>query len=170
MSLGAAALIHTRSEFSQLICSAARVKIRRAPSAHRPVAAIDLMARQVVQCSHAPQAIGPYSQAIRSGQLLFVSGQIPLDPDTGELVGGGIEDQTRRVMQNVQAILEAAGASLGHVVKTTIFLVDLADFPAANEVYSGYFVDSLPARATVQVAALPRQARVEIEVIASFDE
>ena len=128
------------------------------------------MAQQVVKCQQAPQAIGPYSQAVRSGRLLFVSGQIPLDPDTGDLVAGGIEHQTQRVMQNVQAILEAAGASLGQVVKTTIFLVDLADFAAMNKVYAGYFGDSPPARATVQVAALPRDALVEIEAIASFDE
>jgi 2-iminobutanoate/2-iminopropanoate deaminase len=128
------------------------------------------MAKLVVSCQQAPQAIGPYSQAIRSGQLLFVSGQIPIDPDTGDLVGGGIEHQTQRVMQNIQAIIEAAGASMGRVIKTTIFLVDLADFAAMNKVYAGYFGDSPPARATVQVAALPRGALVEIEAIASFDE
>ncbi|HYG70539.1 MAG TPA: RidA family protein [Anaeromyxobacteraceae bacterium] len=119
----------------------------------------------------APKAIGPYSQGVvaQGARTLFLSGQIPLDPRTGELVGGGIEEQTRRVMENLRAVLAAGGAGFDHVVKTTIFLADLGDFAKVNEVYGGYFAATPPARATVQVAALPRGARVEIEVIAVVD-
>src|SRR5262245_37221939 len=121
-----------------------------------------------VSTSDAPKAIGPYSQAIRSGQLLFLSGQIPLDPATGQLVDGDIGAQTRRVMDNLRAILAAAGLSFSHVVRTTIFLADLADFATVNEVYGSYFSEPYPARATVQVARLPRDARVEIDAVAAF--
>ena len=124
-----------------------------------------MAARDAVSTDQAPKAIGPYSQAIRAGGLLFVSGQVPLDPATGALVEGDIAAQTHRVMQNVQAVLEAAGASLDAVVKTTIYLADLRDFKAVNEVYGGYFASPAPARATVQVARLPLDARVEIDAI-----
>ena len=126
------------------------------------------MERKVIATASAPAAIGPYSQAIRAGGLLFCSGQIPLDPGTGQLVGeGDVRDQTRRVMQNLGAVLEAGGASFATVVKTTIFLTDLTDFAAVNEVYAESFAGALPpARATVEVSALPRGAKVEIEAIA----
>jgi 2-iminobutanoate/2-iminopropanoate deaminase len=123
--------------------------------------------RQTVATPGAPAAIGPYSQAIRAGDLIFVSGQIPLDPATGTMVTGGIQAEKHRVLQNVAAILDAADSSLDRVVKSTVFLTDLADFAAMNDVYRGYFPDPAPARSTVQVAALPRGARVEIEVIAT---
>ena len=125
-----------------------------------------MSSRQVVSTPGAPAAIGPYSQAIRSGDLLFVSGQIPLDPATGTLVDGDIQAETHRVLQNLSAILEAADSSLDRALKTTVFLTDLADFAAMNDVYREYFADPAPARSTVQVAALPRGARVEIEVVA----
>ena len=124
--------------------------------------------RQAVSTSQAPQAIGPYSQGIRAGGLLFVSGQIPLDPATGVMVAGDIADQTRRVFQNLGGILEAAGASFEHVVRTTVYLADMGDFAAMNEVYGTYFSSPAPARSTIQAAALPRNARVEIDVIASL--
>jgi 2-iminobutanoate/2-iminopropanoate deaminase len=124
--------------------------------------------RQAVSSSSAPQAIGPYSQAIRAGGLLFVSGQIPLDPATGVMAGGDIGDQTRRIFQNLGAILEAAGASFDHVVRTTVYLADMADFAAMNEVYGTYFASPAPARSTIQAAGLPKNARVEIDLIASL--
>ncbi len=114
----------------------------------------------------APSAIGPYSQAIRSGDLVFLSGQIPLDPKTGQLVTGNIVAETERVLDNLAAVLAAAGSSFADVVKTTIYLVDLADFQAVNETYAKRFGQNPPARATVQVAALPKGARVEIDAIA----
>lgn len=122
--------------------------------------------RQAVRTDRAPQAIGPYSQAVRAGSLLFVSGQIPLDPDTGEIVGGDIRAQTHRVLQNLEAIVRAAGGTLDHVVWTTVYLIDLADFAGMNEVYGTYFRAPAPARATVQVARLPRDARLEIDAVA----
>lgn len=125
--------------------------------------------RAVVATTLAPGAIGPYSQAVRAGNLLFVSGQIPLEPGTGELVDGDVKAQTAQVMSNLSAILEAGGTSFDHVVKTTIYLVDLADFASVNAVYGSYFGASPPARATVQVVALPRGARVEIDAIATVD-
>jgi 2-iminobutanoate/2-iminopropanoate deaminase len=128
------------------------------------------MKHQAVQTANAPRAIGPYSQAIRSGELLFLSGQIPLDPSTGELVSGGIDVQTRRVLDNLGAILESAGGSFADVVKTTIYLVDLAEFAAMNGVYESYFTQPAPARATVQVAALPKGARIEIEAVARLGD
>ncbi len=114
----------------------------------------------------APAAIGPYSQAIVAGNLVFTAGQIPLDPATMELVTGDVATQTARVMENVKAVLEAAGASLQSVVRTTVFLSDMADFAAMNEVYGRYFGDHKPARSTVQAARLPRDVRVEIDTIA----
>jgi len=113
----------------------------------------------------APAAIGPYSQAVVAGNLLFVSGQIPLDPESAELVGGDIENQTRRVLDNLKAIIQAAGADMDRVVKTTIFLSDMNDFAAVNGVYAEYFNAILPARATVQVAGLPKGVPVEIEAV-----
>ncbi len=125
--------------------------------------------RQAVSTAAAPRAIGPYSQAIRAGSLLFVSGQVPIDPATGALVEGDIAAQTHRVLQNLAAILEAAGATFDHVVRTTVFLADMNDFAAMNEVYATCFTAPAPARATVEVARLPKDARVEIDVIASLD-
>jgi 2-iminobutanoate/2-iminopropanoate deaminase len=122
--------------------------------------------RQAVTTPEAPQAIGPYSQAIRSGNLLFVSGQIPLDPATGTLVGDDIETQTRQVLQNLGAILAAAGTTFASVVRTTVYLTDLAEFGAMNQVYGSFIASPAPARSTVQVSRLPRDARVEIDLIA----
>ena len=122
--------------------------------------------RTVVSTDQAPGAIGPYSQAIIAGELVFCSGQLPLDPSSGQLLTGSIEDQTRRVLDNLRAVLEGAGSSLKHVVKTTIFLADMNDFANVNAAYAEYFEQEPPARSTVQVARLPRDARVEIEAIA----
>jgi 2-iminobutanoate/2-iminopropanoate deaminase len=124
------------------------------------------MANQVVSTDKAPKAIGPYSQAIVSGELIFTSGQIPLDPATQALVTGDIRAQTERVMENLAAVLAAAGAGFENVVKATIFVADLADFATVNEIYGKRFPKSPPARSTVQVAALPKGARVEIDLIA----
>ncbi|NJP05600.1 MAG: RidA family protein [Chloroflexaceae bacterium] len=124
------------------------------------------MDRHVIQTDNAPAAIGPYSQAIASGPLIFVSGQIPLDPTTGTLITGDIASQTRQVLHNAQAILQAAGSSLEQVVKTTVFLADINDFAAMNTVYAEFFGDTVPARSAMQVAALPKGARIEIEMIA----
>jgi len=125
--------------------------------------------RLAVSSDAAPQAIGPYSQAIRAGALLFVSGQIPLDPATGTLVDGDIAAQTHRVFANLRAILEAAGASFDQVVRTTVYLADMNDFATVNEIYGTYFSSPAPARATVQAARLPKDARLEIDVIASIE-
>lgn len=122
--------------------------------------------REPISTPAAPAAIGPYSQAIRAGDFLFVSGQIPLDPATGTLVGDGIAEQTHRVLQNLGAILEAAGASFSQVVKTTVYLADMTEFAKMNEIYATYFPTPAPARATVQAARLPRDVRVEIDLIA----
>ena len=124
--------------------------------------------RQAVSSESAPRAIGPYSQAIRAGSWLFVSGQIPLDPATGAMVDGDIATQTHRVFANLKAILEAAGASFDHVVRTTVYLADMNDFAKVNEIYATYFSSPAPARATVQAARLPRDSRVEIDLIASL--
>ena len=124
------------------------------------------MARQAISSADAPKAIGPYSQAIRAGNLLFLSGQIPMDPASGNLVQGDITAQTERVFQNISAVLKAAGASFDNVVRTTVFLADMNEFAAMNTVYGKYVVDPPPARSTVQVARLPRDVRVEIDVIA----
>ncbi len=120
----------------------------------------------VIRTADAPAAIGPYSQAIRSGDLLFLSGQIPLDPHSGELVSGSISQETTQVMQNLGGVLRAAGADYKHIVKTTIFLTDMADFAEMNATYATYFDHDPPARATVQVAGLPKGVRVEIDAIA----
>ncbi len=124
------------------------------------------MDRRVISTPNAPQALGPYSQAIRSGELIFCAGQAGLDPATGKLVAGGIQEQTRRVLQNLSAALEAAGSSLSRVVKTTVFMVNLDEFKAMNEVYAEFFPSAPPARSTVQVGRLPARAVVEIEAIA----
>lgn len=124
------------------------------------------MTPSVVTTALAPAAVGPYSQAVQVGDWLFLSGQIPLVPETGELVTGDIEVQTRRVLENLRAVLEAAHASLASLVKTTIYLTDMADFAVVNRVYAEYLSPPFPARATVEVKALPRGARVEIEGIA----
>lgn len=121
---------------------------------------------KAVRSDGAAAAIGPYSQAVRTGQFLFVSGQIPLDPSTGQLVSEDIREQAHRVLQSLGAILETAGGSLEHVVRTTVFLTDLGEFAAFNEVYASYFGDPAPARSTVQVAALPKSVRIEIDAIA----
>jgi 2-iminobutanoate/2-iminopropanoate deaminase len=122
--------------------------------------------RIVIATDRAPAAVGPYSQAVRIGNLVYTAGQIPLDPATGKLVEGGIESQTRRALQNLQAVLEAAGTSLANVVKTTVFLQDMGDFGAMNGVYAQFLGGSPPARSAVEVAALPLGAQVEIEAIA----
>jgi 2-iminobutanoate/2-iminopropanoate deaminase len=123
-----------------------------------------------VQTDNAPAAIGPYSQAIKAGGFVFVSGQIPTDPSTGEFIAGGIKEQTEQVLKNVSAVLSAAGSSLEKVVKTTVFLADMAEFTEMNEVYARYFEVEPPARATVAAAGLPRNARVEIEAIGLLSE
>ena len=123
---------------------------------------------QSVATDKAPAAIGPYSQAVVAGGLLFCSGQIPLDPVSGELVVGTVEQETERVMENLRGVLEAAGTDFNHLVKTTIYLTDMSDFAAVNQVYGRYFSAIKPARATVAVAALPRGARVEIEAVAEL--
>jgi 2-iminobutanoate/2-iminopropanoate deaminase len=124
--------------------------------------------KDVVLTARAPKPIGPYSQAIRANGLLFVSGQIALDPQSGELVGSDVRQQTERVIENLKAILEAAGVSLHHVVKTTVFLKDMNDFPAMNETYARYFMAAPPSRSTVQAARLPKDALVEIDVVAAL--
>ncbi len=126
-----------------------------------------------IQTNEAPAAIGPYSQAIRVGQFLYASGQIPLDPKTGEIVGTTIQEQTERVLQNIQAVLASAGASLANIVKTTVFLTSMSNFADMNAVYARYFAETdgqLPARSTVAVAELPRNALVEIEYVAVLAE
>lgn len=122
--------------------------------------------KEIIATDRAPQAIGPYSQAVRAGNLVFASGQIPIDPATGQFVSGGVAEQTEQVLKNLTALFEAAGVRLDQVVKTTVFLADMDDFTAMNEVYGRFFSEAPPARATVQAARLPRDARVEIEAIA----
>jgi 2-iminobutanoate/2-iminopropanoate deaminase len=122
--------------------------------------------REIIATEAAPQAIGPYSQAIQAGNFVFTSGQIPIDPKTGVFVEGGIAEQTEQVLRNLAEVLRAAGTSLEAVVKTTVFLADMNDFAAMNEVYGRYFSNEPPARSTVQAARLPRDARVEIDAIA----
>jgi 2-iminobutanoate/2-iminopropanoate deaminase len=124
--------------------------------------------KQAIDSQDAPKAIGPYSPAVRAGSLLFVSGQVPIDPSTGNLVDGDIAAQTRRVLDNLGALLTAGGLTFGDVVRTTIFLADMGDFARVNEVYGTYFSEPFPARATVQVARLPKDARVEIDAIAQY--
>lgn len=122
--------------------------------------------KEIISTENAPGAIGPYSQAIKAGNMVFCSGQIPIDPQTGEFVSNEIGAQTEQVLKNLTAVLEAAGTGLNNVVKTTVFLIDMNDFAAMNEIYAKYFNENKPARATVQAARLPRDARVEIECIA----
>lgn len=124
------------------------------------------MGKEAIASSGAPAALGPYSQAIRSGNLLFVSGQIPLDPATGQMVDGSIDLQTERVLKNLAAVLQEAGSSLAKVLKTTVYLRDLGDFGRMNEVYAKFFGETPPARATVEVARLPRDASIEIDLVA----
>ena len=126
--------------------------------------------REIISTDKAPRAIGPYSQAVRAGGFVFASGQIPIDPATGEFVAGGVAEQTDQVLRNVSAVLEAAGTRLDRVVKTTVFLADMNDFIAMNEVYGRFFGEQPPARATVQAARLPRDAKVEIEAIAMLND
>ncbi len=125
--------------------------------------------RTPVKTDRAPGAIGPYSQAIKAGGFVFVSGQIPIDPSTGQFVAGGVAEQTEQVLKNLSAVLEASGTSLARVVKTTVFLADMSDFAAMNEVYGRFFTNEPPARATVAAAGLPRDARVEIELVALLE-
>ena len=122
--------------------------------------------KKIISTSEAPAAIGPYSQAVRVGSTVFCSGQIPLDPTTGQIVSGDISAQTKRVLENIGAVLRAEGLSFENLVKTTIFLTDLGDFQIVNEIYASYFNNQPPARSTVQVSALPKGAKIEIEVIA----
>jgi 2-iminobutanoate/2-iminopropanoate deaminase len=125
--------------------------------------------KQAITSPDAPNPAGAYSPALRAGQLLFMSGQIPIDPKTGQLVTGDAADHARRAMDNLGALLKAAGLSFANVVRTTVFLADMNDFAAVNEVYASYFTDPKPARVTVQAAKLPRDARVEIDAIASYE-
>jgi 2-iminobutanoate/2-iminopropanoate deaminase len=125
------------------------------------------MTKQTVHTDQAPKAIGPYSQAIVYNGIAYLSGQIPLDPASGQVVEGGIAEQTERVMRNLEAVLAASGSSFKQVLKTTVFLADMAEFPKMNEVYAMYFPENPPARATVQAAGLPRGVRVEIECVAA---
>ncbi len=127
------------------------------------------MSKQAVSSPAAPKAIGPYSPAVRAGQLLFVSGQVSIEPASGTYMAGDIKAETRRVLENIGALLKAGGLDFSAVVRTTVFLSDMNDFVAMNEVYAGFFTEPYPARATVQVARLPRDARVEIDVIAAYE-
>lgn len=122
--------------------------------------------KETISTENAPGAIGPYSQAVKAGNMVFCSGQIPIDPATGEFVSNDVAEQTRQVLKNLSAVLEAAGTDLNNVVKTTVFLADMNDFTAMNDIYAEFFSENKPARATVQAARLPRNARVEIECIA----
>ncbi len=126
--------------------------------------------KKIISTNEAPGAIGPYSQAVRSGSFLFCSGQIPLDPKSGQIVSGDIAVQTRRVLDNIAAVLRADGLTFDNVVKTTIFLTDLGDFQTVNEIYGSYFQQDPPARSTVQVSALPKGAKIEIDAIADTGE
>ena len=126
--------------------------------------------KQIISTTDAPAAVGPYSQAVRVGQFIFTAGQIPLDPKSGQIVSGDISEQTRRVLDNLTAVLKAEGLTFNHIVKTTIFLMDMNDFQAVNEVYASYFSAQPPARSTVEVSGLPKGARVEIECIAVSDQ
>jgi 2-iminobutanoate/2-iminopropanoate deaminase len=125
--------------------------------------------KEIVNTKNAPGAIGPYSQAVKVGELVFVSGQIPIDPSTGNFVSEDVTEQTEQVLKNLSAVLEAAGSSLKSVVKTTVFVADMDDFATVNDVYARFFTENFPARATVQAARLPKDARVEIEAIALID-
>lgn len=122
--------------------------------------------KEIISSSKAPSAIGPYSQAVKVGNMVFISGQIPLEPKSGNIIDGDIKAQTRRVLENIKGILESIGGNLLNVVKTTVFMIDLSEFSEMNEVYKEYFSENPPARSTVQVSALPRNAKIEIEAIA----
>lgn len=124
------------------------------------------MARNVIKTNNAPEAIGPYSQGIRIGQFIYTSGQIPIDSKTNTIIGGGIKNQTKQVLDNLKAVLAASGASMQDVVKTTVFLSNMLDFTAMNEIYATYFSEPYPARSTVQVARLPKDVAIEIDVVA----
>ena len=126
------------------------------------------MTKQAISSPNAPAAIGPYSPAIRAGSLLFLSGQVALDPATGSLIEGDVRAQTHRALENMRALLEAAGLDFSNVVRTTVFLADMSDFAAMNDVYGTFFLAPAPARATVEVARLPKDARVEIDAIAAY--
>jgi len=125
-----------------------------------------VLSKEIIQTDQAPAAIGPYSQGIKKNSMVFVSGQIPMDPSTGEIVVGDIQTQTRQVLNNVQAVLKASGATLDDVVKATVFITSMDDFPQVNEVYAEYFKNDPPARACVEVSRLPKSVQVEIEAIA----
>src|SRR5437879_11398867 len=126
--------------------------------------------KKIISTKEAPAAVGPYSQAVRVGSTIYCAGQIPLDPKSGQIVPGDVGAQTRRVLENIAAVLKAEGLSFQNIVKTTIFLTDLADFQTVNEIYASYFKQAPPARSTVQVPALPKGARIEIEAVAVADE
>jgi 2-iminobutanoate/2-iminopropanoate deaminase len=145
-----------------------RLRCREIAAATAPTEKGDCTMRDVILTDRGPKPIGPYSQAIRTNGFLYVSGQVALDPKTGEMTGAEIRQQTERTLENLKGILEAAGSNLHHVVKTTVFLKDMNDFAAMNEVYAKYFTSAPPARSTVQVARLPKDALVEIEVIAGL--
>ena len=125
------------------------------------------MKKRVIETVNAPKPVGPYSQAVEIGGMIYCSGQVPINPETEEVLQAGIGVQTRRVMDNIKAVLEASDCTMGSVIKSTIFLTDMGDFNAVNEVYSGYFTDAFPARSCVEVSALPKGVNVEIEVIAA---
>ncbi len=126
--------------------------------------------KKIISTTDAPGALGPYSQAVRAGSTIYCAGQIPLDPKTGKIVSGDISAQTRRVLDNITAVLSAEGLTFEHIVKTTVFLADLADFETMNKAYASYFKQAPPARSTVQVAGLPKGARIEIDAIAVADD
>jgi 2-iminobutanoate/2-iminopropanoate deaminase len=126
--------------------------------------------KKIISTNEAPAAVGPYSQAVRAGSMVFCAGQIPLDPKSGQIESHDVGEQAKRVLENIGAVLEAAQLSFSHVVKTTVFLTDLADFQTVNEIYAGFFRENPPARSTIQVSALPKGARVEIEAIALAED
>ena len=126
--------------------------------------------KEIIATESAPKAIGPYSQAVRAGNFVFASGQIPIDPATGQFVTGGVAEQTEQVLRNLTAVFQAAGVGMNQIVKTTVFLADMVDFTAMNEVYAKFFGEAPPARATVQAARLPRDAKVEIEATAAIND
>lgn len=126
--------------------------------------------RKIIHSNDAPKAVGPYSQAVKTGNLLFTSGQLPIDPETGKFVEGGIAEQTRQVLKNLQAVLDAAGTNFSKVIKSTVYLSDIRNFSAFNDVYAEFFPEMPPARSAFQVAALPLGAMVEIEMIVEVDE
>ena len=142
------------------------VSVRIPPLFGQPKKRQSRTVKEIIQTEHAPNAIGPYSQAVKANGLIFASGQIPIDPQTGQFVAGGIAEQTEQVLKNLAAVLEAAGSGLNRIVKTTVFLADMQEFAAMNEVYGKFFKELTPARATVEAARLPRDARVEIDAIA----